>query len=314
MKVVTFATKEGGAFKFLKQSFHRLSDSTQHDFIVVGWGDAWAGFGDRLKKYRNKIAELNADDLCLVIDGYDVLLTGDLSQFEQQYRSAGHNKVVFSTEAHDNFFDRMGNRCIMGEPVKTERGEVCICAGAFVGTAGAIVTMMDQVIEPGYCDHRYADDQYLLTKLCRENPSAYEYDQDSKWFLTWYDYGGGEDMKKDIVLNANGTLTYKNETSIFVLHRQFAADLAETIVALGYKMTDEDIEAVKRDPDYHIKFFKHHAHHLWHMTATPLKIIAMLLILLSILIIIYLVYLLYVRADSNTRQARQRTVKKLSAL
>lgn len=290
MKVITFATKEGGALKFLKQSFHRLSDSTLHEFITVGWGEAWNGFGDRLIKYRNKIAELDSNDVCLVIDGYDVLLTGDLTSFEEQYRSTGHNKVVFSTESHETFFDRVGNRCIMGEPIKTDRGEVCICAGAFIGTAGAIVDMMNRVIDPGYCDHRYADDQYLLTKLCRENPLVYEYDQDNDWFLTWYDYGGGENMKKDIVLNKDGTLTYKNRTTIFVLHRQFAADLADTILALGYVMTEEDIIAVKRDPDYHMKFFKHHLHHRWYITAAPVKIILILLVFALTLIVIYLLY------------------------
>lgn len=287
MKVITFATKAGGALKYLEQSFERLSDSKEHTFIKVGWGRSWKGFGDRLIQYRDTLLQQDPNDVCLVVDGYDVLLTGNLSVFERKYIEAGHRKVVFSTEVHDTV-SSMRNYIIMGAPVKTETGKVFICAGAYIGFAESLIKMLDKVISTGSCDHRYADDQYLLTRLCRSEPQAYEYDRDSNWFITWAEYND-DAIKKDVLLNKNGTVTYKQQTTSFVLHRQFAADLEETILGLGYTMTQEDIEAVKRDPHYHIKFYKHHIRHRWHIIPRSIKISMFIFLLICF---IYLVYYL----------------------
>lgn len=295
MKVITFATKHGGALKYLEESFHRLSDSSKHEFIKVGWGKQWRGFGDRLIQYRDEMSTLDPDAVCLVIDGYDVLLTGDMGALETQYKTCKANgKVVFSTETHSSI-SVIGNYCVMGPPVKQNGETIYICAGAYIGTARSLVTMLNKVINTNECNHHAADDQYLLTKLCRQNPDDYMYDTESAWFLTWSAFT--DDMtRKDVVLSVDGTLRYKTEHP-FVLHRQFAADLEETILGLGYQMTEEDIAAVKRDPNYHYKFYKHHIEHRWQLIPDLVKLCFLIFLLVLVLILVF-----YLCIDSSKKE------------
>jgi len=279
MKVITFATKDGGALKYLEESFHRLNDSSRHEFITVGWGKTWRGFGDRLIQYRDEISTLDPAAVCLVVDGYDVLLTGDMGDLETQYKNTANRKVVFSTEAHSSI-SVIGNYCVMGPPVKRNGDTIHICAGAYIGTAQSLVTMLNQVITTNDCNHPAADDQYLLTKLCRQDPDNYLYDTESKWFLTWSAFSDNL-TRKDVKLSADGTMSYKSQHP-FVLHRQFAADLEETIRGLGYQMTAEDIQAVKRDPNYHYKFYKHHVEHQWQLIPDIVKLCVVILLLILV--------------------------------
>lgn len=287
MKVITFATKDGGALKYLEESFYRLSDSSRHEFIKVGWGKTWRGFGDRLIQYRNELSTIDSTEVCLVIDGYDVLLTGDMGSLEAQYKDSANGKVVFSTEIHSSI-SIIGNYFVMGAPVKQGNNTIRICAGAYIGTAQALIKMLNQVISTNECNHPAADDQYLLTKLCRKNPENYTYDIESEWFLTWSAFT--DDLTKtDVTLSADGTLTYKKKHP-FVLHRQFAADLQETILALGYEMTSADIEAVKRDPNYHYKFYRHHIEHRWQLIPDVIKFCFMIFLVVLFLIFVYYIY------------------------
>lgn len=285
MYVVTFATKADGAYNYLKKSMERLS-GPEHELLTVGWGQSWAGFGDRIIKYREAIDSLHDDAVCLFVDGYDVILTGDLGEMERQYREMSDKKVVFSTETQTTV-SALGNLLLMGRAVKEKNKStpIFICAGAFIAYVSSAKSFFDQAIATGHLSHRHADDQHVFTTLCRDSPEKYGYDTDSRWFVTWPSHLETH-VGKHIELSRDGTLTYKGRSGSFVLHRQFAARLEDTLESLGYEVPTDDKKLLVRDPQYNWKFAKHHVRHKWYLLLTVVQKSFYLLIMLVIIAIL----------------------------
>lgn len=290
MRVITFATQPGGAYGFLQTSMNRLSGEGKHTFLTVGWGQNWCGFGDRIIKYRQALESFEDDDVCLFVDAYDVIFTGDLGKLEQLYLDSNDKRVVFSTELQTSISE-IGNLLIMGPPVrsKSQKSPIFICAGVFIGFASSAKALFDAAIATGQCSHRYADDQYIFTSLCRSSPDKYRYDVNSEWFLTWSSYVE-QNVGKSVLLYPDGTMSYKGDKKPFVLHRQFAAKLDKTIESLGYSISETERKALERDPQYNWKFLKHHIYHKWYLLTTTFLGSSIMILLILIAVILVFLY------------------------
>jgi hypothetical protein len=79
MKIITVATHSQAYFPALKDSARRYNV----DLIVLGWGEKWLGFGWKLRMIRDYLKSLSGDEIVMVIDAFDTLITSDVNEIDE---------------------------------------------------------------------------------------------------------------------------------------------------------------------------------------------------------------------------------------
>lgn len=81
----------------------------EYDYIFLGAGEEWKGFGTKIKAYQNYIknTDLNDDDILVIIDSRDIYVNRNsnelIEEFEKIYKERGGDfdknlKLLFSSE------------------------------------------------------------------------------------------------------------------------------------------------------------------------------------------------------------------------
>lgn len=228
MKVVTFATKSDGFFPYFVESANRYNI----DVDILGWGQKWEGFGKRLLALANYCAKLSANEVVLFVDSYDLIFLRDLRDLEMEYveftRQKG-DRIVMSISTAFPLVNRMFFGHCKG---------FYINGGAYIGYAGLIKQAIDEICSTEKCVDRHADDQRMLTAYCNRESALFDFDQESKWFLTW---GLQEFNVSQHVTIDNGILKYKSMMP-FVLHSPGNKDMTDMLSRLGYDVTDSKMK------------------------------------------------------------------------
>lgn len=281
MKVVTVATKPHPALRLLRQSFSRFKSSAD-SFVVLGDGEAWTGFGGRILRILDylsaQVQSGDGDEVILLLDAYDLLITNPLESLEDWYRStfmssshtdvhasspkqnADRPPVILATERH-GVVSSILNSAFVGPPPVFNSTKVAVSAGTWLGTARSLsnaFSIMCQLEGPQTCLDRESDDQRLLTQMACTHAGLFYADISWIHFVTTiHDLCNGCESRLEY--NVDGTLRFENDKYPNTLHLAFGGNMASAATRLGYELSAEEMSSLRdRDVRYYLRFWEHH--------------------------------------------------------
>ena len=141
---------------------------------VLGLGEEWEGNPTKAKLYRAYVSKMASDQLVLLADAYDVLLSPDLQQVVTTYHQNWEGKILFGGEVRcwpDASFELL-------YPPSTSQFRY-LNSGAYIGRADAILTMLDEIL--GYAS-LLVSDQRAFTRYMLLHPDQVSIDEDAEVF------------------------------------------------------------------------------------------------------------------------------------
>lgn len=169
MKIITVATHSQAYFPALKESAQRNTI----DFVVLGWGEKWAGFGWKLKLIKNYLDGLPADETVLVIDAFDVLISSGSEEMESKFQRLNQPLVCAAERKH---FSRIWNWAY--ELIFNKDGDYpdtvtiynYLNAGSWMSTAGYALDLLNHAAL-----ENAVNDQALFTYLYTKGHVSIDY-------------------------------------------------------------------------------------------------------------------------------------------
>lgn len=73
LRIVTFATHSEGTFSDLKKEI----TNNKLDLHVVGWGEKWINYMQKLKSVKEYISKLDPKDVVIILDAFDTRMKAD---------------------------------------------------------------------------------------------------------------------------------------------------------------------------------------------------------------------------------------------
>ncbi len=176
MKLVTFATHNSGYFLSLQESAAKNGFET----VVIGYGEKWEGFTQKLIAIKNYLMKINKKELVLFTDAFDCIVLGSAKELENKYKMLNTTKVLFSA-SRDNMIMQKIFGPINSKDVHEEFNR--LVSGCYIGYAGKMVELFDNMCDDNNnkCDPA-EDDQIRLTKYYNKCKECLLLDHDSNLF------------------------------------------------------------------------------------------------------------------------------------
>ncbi len=159
--VVTVSNKSGGYYDILKESCIKHGC----ELTTLGYGEKWGGFVWRFKKIQEYLNTVNPDDIIIIVDGFDVVMTENIETVMKKYRTFGKNIVIGVT--YDCDLAVFMSKRFFGL-VKYNDQEYVINAGLYIGKCEKLLEMY-KLIDDKYGFDNYKDDQLLMTKFMKDH-------------------------------------------------------------------------------------------------------------------------------------------------
>lgn len=171
MKIITYATHSEGLFDELINNKYNIP------IIVLGYGDKWNGFMDKLKKVYNYIKKLEDNEIIICIDGFDTYINQPENIIKERFLNL-NSDIVLSKDS-----ELVGNyttKKIFG----TCKDNLIANGGLYMGYNKDIKKLLKHIIETNYSN----DDQVNLNKAC-SNFDNIKIDKEKKLFhnLDYYE-------------------------------------------------------------------------------------------------------------------------------
>lgn len=119
------------------------------------------GFVWRLEKIQEYLKLVEPDDIVIIIDGFDVVMTEHIDIFIEKYKKI--NKSIVIGISNLNTMNYIISSRIF-KSIKYNKKEYFICAGTYVGRVSDL-TIMFNLIDQYLGFKNYNDDQLLLSKF-----------------------------------------------------------------------------------------------------------------------------------------------------
>ena len=166
--VITYATHSSGNFNNLINNKYGIK------IKVLGWGEKWKGFKNKIMVIYNYIQNLNDNDVVISLDGFDVWIKGDLKKVKKIFKNNKY-KVLFSKEFvwSPEIISKYTHRKVF--PTTCVNG-VVINAGLYMGYVKYLKIILKDILKD-----KGNDDQRILNLNC----SKYDFisiDNDNKIF------------------------------------------------------------------------------------------------------------------------------------
>jgi hypothetical protein len=174
-----------------RENYHlrRLLASAAHWGIgvtVLGLGKPWQGFLQKLRALRAFLSRLPQERLCLCTDGYDVIYLQPAAVIVERYRRFDA-PVVFAAE---RCFHAPGDEALQERYPASPTPYRYLNAGAFIGPAGVLVPLLDQVLAAP----RSEVDQALFSRHYLDHPGSIVLDHRAELFVTTSNRQYDEDL------------------------------------------------------------------------------------------------------------------------
>ena len=143
--LVTYATHSEGKFEELTKN---------KDLVVLGFGNKWNGFDDKIRGVIDYMKDLKDDDIVCYIDGFDSVLVKDASTIEQRFKASG-SKVLFSEEIPGFLKYIVFNTC--------NKKSRILNAGLFMGYVQNLRPVLEETLQM-----KCKDDQVNINNLCKK--------------------------------------------------------------------------------------------------------------------------------------------------
>lgn len=149
MKIITYATHSHGMFDDLVNNKFGIK------IEVLGWGEKWNGFNDKIKKTHEYINNLSDDDIIIVVDGFDSKIIKSLDEIEKRFLEM-KCQVLFSEDKNSFLQKTRFSSCSNNNTLN---------AGLYMG----YVKQLKQILNDAN-NMNCKDDQRNLNMLCKKYP------------------------------------------------------------------------------------------------------------------------------------------------
>ena len=156
LHVLTFATHSEGMYEDLGDDLKR----NNLDLTVIGWGQKWIDYFNKLENVLSKIKELPSNDVVIIIDGFDTRMVPGYSGNDilTIYNSTfGGSGVVFSKETYPSLVPPLIGRYLFARVFGGD-----INAGMYIGRVEDMVPLLNATLQIQGCRR---DDQCAFNKL-----------------------------------------------------------------------------------------------------------------------------------------------------
>ena len=180
---ITYATHDN-------YHLHRLLQSAAHwemEVRVLGMGETWRGFLQKLEALRRFLAGLPGDRICLFTDGYDTVYLQPGTVIEAQFKKIDR-PVVFSAEMS---FHAPGNETIVDRYPPSPTIYRYLNSGGFIGYAAPLNQILARIL----ADPQTEDDQSLLSRYFLDHPDEIALDYRAELFVNTSNRQYDEDLE-----------------------------------------------------------------------------------------------------------------------
>ena len=163
MKLVTFCNRNHPGLKNLEASCSSVTFGWE--LIIVGKDTIWKGFRSKMEGYLAECRKLDANEVIVVCDAFDVLCLRSSDEFLSKFESFnadivwGAESVGLTADSLDVYWNRHGKSKV----------RPALNSGLLAGRAGAIVTLWETALEANEVDDQIAAYRYTNghSEICR---------------------------------------------------------------------------------------------------------------------------------------------------
>jgi hypothetical protein len=182
LTVITVATHADGYLNVLRNKL----ESAEVKHSVLGYGQKWGGWIWRLKLILTYLKESHQpDDIIMIVDGYDVILTGSRDGILRKYQEFGKD-VIFSVHRSKSqkysFIVEFSTRLISNWFFKN-KNQFMKNGGGYMGTAKTLIIIIERMLKYSLLTGQ-RDDQVILNNIYLEDIN-HEIDSTSSIFWVW---------------------------------------------------------------------------------------------------------------------------------
>ena len=165
--LVTIATHDYGYLSVLKQGAYRNG----YELHVLGFGQKWEGFGMKFRLLGQWLKNVEPSQIFVLLDGFDTLCLEPSECLLPRFLSYNcdillSRDVNITNPIERYIMERMFPRC----------NGVGICAGMYMGRAGAVAKMVELLcgVNDEHCISNTADDQRMMIDMCQQGHLFYQ--------------------------------------------------------------------------------------------------------------------------------------------
>ena len=254
--IITVATKPGGYLKWLEQSCKRNGTN----LIILGMGSEWQGYITKyilMNEYLNKIPE---EDIICFVDAYDVIMLQHIDILRKKFIEYTENtdyKLICAADCTKKT-DFLTSIWVTWYYNIRKDQDTIINSGTYIGYAGYINLMYQNMIEIYKSNNLLSDDQFLLNKFYIDHKNEILIDKNNKFFLC-------EGLQSIIH-------TKKDSDDFVFIHRPANNEMISVLIQNGYKFDlNEIINLTSSEIQYFIKKSSNHLKHATEFTKAELS-------------------------------------------
>jgi hypothetical protein len=308
INIVTIATESKYYLPYLTDTIKKNNGNIK----ILGYGEEWQGFSWRYELMINYLKTLPSEEVVCFVDGYDVICTRDLLELKPVYLELKnkHNcKIIVSHhKIKQSIPYKITNTLYFGTCNKE-----LINAGTYIGNAGDLLTIIQNIFN--LSKNNASDDQILMTKYCKKNPTDFYIDIENEiFFVLDSPY---KEIKNDVIIENKMIKTKYNQTSPFFIHGPGATYLDSILIELGYKDINVKEELYN---DYYkklcmyihpsiYKFYTKHTKNIKSDYYEIKKYIILLIIILIFVIILLVFFIYYFKKTKRTKRTNMKIKK-----
>jgi hypothetical protein len=230
--VAAFGTEDAGYSKYFDRSCREVGGFEPQ---ILGRGREWKGFRSGFEFGIEWLTGLPPDDLVLMLDRYDIVVTDSLHRAFDAFEASGSDILVSTESANLSTLLMYGKLKEFGRAINT---------GAYVMRAGAMLEMYKAILEK-YPASSTLDDQKMITDYLNETRGRVKVALDSETeplFLVYVlaDVMTGSRLRfHDAEPGTSVKSVFYQKWRPVLIHRPYNGDMSAILRKIGYSV-DED--------------------------------------------------------------------------
>tara|TARA_Y100000389_G_scaffold45982_1_gene40857 strand:- start:3381 stop:4121 length:741 start_codon:yes stop_codon:yes gene_type:complete len=200
LHIITYATHSEGLYDKLIYNEFNIK------IKVLGWGDKWKGFMEKVRICNEYIRKLDDDDIVVILDGFDTLINRNGIDGIYEFMENSDKKVIFSKNIENHM---MGlERCVFNYCV----GKYIANCGMYMGYAKYLNIVLDETLKM-----KCKDDQVNVNRMCK-NFNFVGIDIDN---IIFENLSNKSKQSKAVFIQYPGTITFNRTIRAVKEYTQF---------------------------------------------------------------------------------------------
>jgi hypothetical protein len=231
--VVGFATNKQAYYDLFIESCKRHNI----DPLILGWGEKWIGFGNKMMTIRKYIDSLPDDEIVISVDPFDIIFLCGLDEIETKFSKSDAkflcgalNLTYFNAMVYNHEFNKTNKRI-----PRTPTNYNFLNTGTWISRAGYARFIIDELFEK-YHMTETSMDQQLLTGIYINNSYSIDIDWKCEIFhnLLFKDFITRRPDLKDLEFYDSRIINTASASKPCILHASGNSRIKGLAHRLGY--------------------------------------------------------------------------------